>query len=42
LSSNGKQLVVENSDHGMPEQAPAAVAAATYEVVMAVRKHRNK
>jgi hypothetical protein len=40
LSTNGKQIIVENSDHGMPEEAPGAVAAAVREVVMQVRKRQ--
>ncbi len=42
LSTNGKQIVVESSDHGMPEEAPGAVVAAVHEVVMEVRKRQNQ
>jgi hypothetical protein len=41
LSTNGKQIIVENSDHGIPEQAPEAVVTAVDEVVMEVRKRQN-
>ena len=37
LSSRGKQIVVENSDHGIPDEAPQAVTSAISEVVMAAR-----
>ena len=39
LSTNGKQIVVENSEHGIPEQAPDAVVGAIHQVVTEVR-HR--
>ena|SRR5215469_562383 len=42
LSTNGKQIVVENSDHGIPEQAPDAVADAIHEVVTEVRNRQNQ
>ena len=42
LSTNGKQVIVEGSDHGMPEEAPGAVVAAVHEVVMEVRKRQNQ
>jgi pimeloyl-ACP methyl ester carboxylesterase len=42
LSTNGKQIVVENSDHGIPEQAPDAVVDAINEVVTAVRNRQNQ
>jgi len=41
LSTNGKQFIVENSDHGIPEQAPESVVTAVHEVVMEVRKQQN-
>jgi hypothetical protein len=37
LSTRGKQLVVENSDHGIPSEAPEAVVSAVEEVVTEVR-----
>ena len=37
LSSRGKQIVVENSDHGIPDEAPQAITSAINEVVMAAR-----
>ena len=37
LSSRGRQIVVENSDHGIPDEAPQAVISAIQEVVTAVR-----
>jgi hypothetical protein len=42
LSTNGKQIVVANSDHGIPEQAPDAVVGAIHEVVMEVRNRQNQ
>lgn len=41
LSTNGKQVIVENSDHGIPEEAPEAVVSAVREVVMEVRKRQG-
>ena len=41
LSTNGKQIVVENSDHGIPEQAPEAVADAVHEIVTEVRNRKK-
>jgi len=41
LSSRGRQIVVENSDHGIPDEAPQAVISAIHEVVMAVRTERK-
>ena len=38
LSSNGKQVIIENNDHAIPEEAPGAVIAAVREIVMEVRK----
>jgi pimeloyl-ACP methyl ester carboxylesterase len=37
LSSRGRQIVVENSDHGIPDEAPQAVISAIQDVVTAVR-----
>ena len=37
LSSHGRQVIVENSGHGIPDEAPEAVIAAVREVVMNVR-----
>jgi hypothetical protein len=37
LSTSGRQIVVENSDHGSLMQEPGAVIAAINEVVMRVR-----
>lgn len=42
LSTNGKQIVVENSDHGILEQAPEAVVAAVHDVVMKVRNRQSQ
>ena len=36
LSSRGRQIVVEKSDHGIPDEAPQAVVSAIQEVVTAV------
>ena len=37
LSSHGRQVIVENSGHGIPDEAPEAVIAAVREVVTSVR-----
>jgi pimeloyl-ACP methyl ester carboxylesterase len=37
LSTRGRQIVVENSDHGIPEKAPERVTSTIEEVVMTVR-----
>jgi pimeloyl-ACP methyl ester carboxylesterase len=37
LSTNGQQIVVEDSDHGIPEHAPDAVVATVHEIVREVR-----
>jgi pimeloyl-ACP methyl ester carboxylesterase len=42
LSTNGKQIVVESSDHSIPEHAPAAIITAVNEVVSAVRNEKNR
>ena len=42
LSTDGKQIIVETSDHGIPEEEPGAVATAVHEVVMEVRKRLNR
>ena len=42
LSTNGKQIVVENSDHGIPEQAPESVVDAVHEIVTDVRARQGK
>jgi pimeloyl-ACP methyl ester carboxylesterase len=42
LSTNGKQIVVENSDHGIPEQAPESVVGAVREIVTEVRNRQNQ
>jgi len=42
LSTNGKQIIVENSDHGIPEQAPEAVVGAVHEIVTEVRNGQNQ
>src|SRR5208283_5997746 len=34
LSTRGKQILVENSGHGIPDQAPDAVVSAVREIVM--------
>lgn len=41
LSTNGKQIVVENSDHGVPQHAPDAVVSAIHEVVTDVRNRQG-
>jgi pimeloyl-ACP methyl ester carboxylesterase len=37
LSTRGRQVIVENSGHGIPDEAPAAVIDAVREVVMVIR-----
>lgn len=41
LSSDGKQVIVENSDHGIPEEAPGAVVTAVHDVVIQVRNRQS-
>ena len=40
LSSRGRQIVVENSDHGIPDNAPDAVISAAQEIVQAINTAR--
>jgi pimeloyl-ACP methyl ester carboxylesterase len=42
LSSRGRQVVVENSDHGIPDEAPEAVISAIREVVGMARSEEQK
>ena len=42
LSTNGKQIIVEGSDHGIPEKAPEAVVQAVREIVTEVRNGQNQ
>jgi N-formylglutamate amidohydrolase len=42
LSTNGKQIVVDNSYHAIPEHAPDAVAAAVHEIVTEVRNRQGQ
>ena len=42
LSTNGKQIVVENSDHGIPEQVPESVVGAVHEIVTDVRNRQGQ
>jgi hypothetical protein len=37
LSTRGRQIIVERSGHGIPDEAPDAVVSAVHEVVNAVR-----
>jgi pimeloyl-ACP methyl ester carboxylesterase len=37
LSTRGKQVIVENSNHGIPFQAPQAVAASVQEIITQIR-----
>jgi pimeloyl-ACP methyl ester carboxylesterase len=37
LSKQGRQIIVENSDHGIPDQAPSAVVAAIRTIVTQLR-----
>ena len=41
LSTRGKQVIVENSDHRIPDEAPDAVASAVHEVVIEIRTQQN-
>jgi pimeloyl-ACP methyl ester carboxylesterase len=41
LSSKGKQIIVQNSDHGIPDEAPDAVISAIQEVTMTARAEQN-
>lgn len=40
LSTHGQQIIVENSDHGIPDQAPDAVVAAVREIVIELRRRQ--
>jgi len=42
LSTRGRHIVVENSDHGIPDNAPDTVIAAIEDVVVAVRAGKAK
>lgn len=42
LSTAGKQVIVQNSDHGIPEQAPGTIVTAVQEVVMEMREARPR
>jgi len=42
LSTRGRQILVENSDHGIPSRAPDAVIAAIRDVVTEVRGERAR
>jgi pimeloyl-ACP methyl ester carboxylesterase len=42
LSTDGKQIILESSDHAIPEEAPGAVVNAVCDVVMQVRKRLNR
>ena len=42
LSTDGKQIVVENSDHGIPAEAPEAVVTAIRELVLKLHSQRDK
>jgi pimeloyl-ACP methyl ester carboxylesterase len=42
LSSRGRQVVVENSDHGIPDEAPEVVISAVREVVGRARSEEQK
>ncbi len=41
LSTNGKQIIVPDSGHGIPQEAPAAVVKAVQDVVLQVRQAAN-
>jgi len=42
LSTDGKQIIVENSDHGIPDEAPGAVVSAVQDVVHQVRARHKE
>jgi pimeloyl-ACP methyl ester carboxylesterase len=42
LSTRGQQIIVESSDHSMPEHAPDAIVTAVSQVVLAVRGMQNQ
>jgi hypothetical protein len=42
LSTNGKQITVPSSGHGIPQEAPAAVVKAVHDVIFQVRQAPNK
>jgi pimeloyl-ACP methyl ester carboxylesterase len=42
LSTNGKQIIVQSSDHGIPEKAPGAVVGAVHEIVTEVRNRQDQ
>jgi len=39
LSTQGRQIVLPNSDHGIPDQAPDAVIDAIHDIVLDARSH---
>jgi hypothetical protein len=41
LSTRGQQVIVPNSDHGIPNRAPEAVVSAIHDVVLDVRSRRH-
>jgi hypothetical protein len=41
LSTDGKQIILESSDHAIPEEAPGAIVNAVRDVVIEVRKRLN-
>jgi pimeloyl-ACP methyl ester carboxylesterase len=42
LSTSGKQIIVESSDHGIPEEAPESIVSAVHAVVLEVRTRRSR
>ena len=40
LSSRGRQVIVANSGHGIPDEAPAAVIDAVREVIAEIRREQ--
>jgi pimeloyl-ACP methyl ester carboxylesterase len=42
LSTRGQQIIVESSDHSIPEHAPEAIVRAVSQVVMAVREPQHQ
>jgi pimeloyl-ACP methyl ester carboxylesterase len=42
LSTRGQQIIVESSDHSIPERAPEAIVTAVSQVVMAIREPQSQ
>ena len=42
LSAHGRLIIVGNSDHGIPEEAPEAIVNAVFDIVLEVRNRQRK